>query len=157
MIKVVLFMGCLLSTILISSANPNLATKSDDDDETWIIDPSTDLNMVFAESPTSREYNEDVLNKESSEHFDYLLNCSEKRGRECNEEVMEEILQNRNVSDRCCEKIVSVGKDCHVGIANVMFKNYHVRRFASRSVFKASKVWNRCYAQSDAAHTPYSG
>ncbi|ESQ32043.1 hypothetical protein EUTSA_v10005295mg [Eutrema salsugineum] len=124
------FMGFLLITILISSACPSLATKNDDEP---LLDPDTSLEREFAKTPAPRGYNDDMLNKESSELMNYVLNCLKKRGL------------------NCCLKIVQVGKECHMASTKIVFKLYNLKRFAPKSLFKANKIWNRC---SDLNETP---
>ncbi|CAA7023248.1 unnamed protein product [Microthlaspi erraticum] len=147
------FVGLLLVTILISSANPSLATKNYDEP---LVDPDTDLSKQLASWPTSGEYNKDMLSKESVKYMEFVEYCAEKMGIKCNEEVLEGILQNKAVSKNCCKKVVELELDCHLAITDIVFKLYKLKRFAPKSLSRSYKVWNRCSAQI-VSPVPFSG
>lgn len=147
------FVGFILVTVLISYANPSLATKNDDEP---LVDPDTDLKRELASWPSSSEYNNDMFNKESVKYMEYVEYCAKNMGVKCNGEVLEGILQNKDVSKDCCMKVVQLGKDCHLAITDIVFKLYKLKRFASKSLSRSYKVWNRCSAQI-VSPVPFSG
>ncbi|EOA32911.1 hypothetical protein CARUB_v10016236mg [Capsella rubella] len=142
------FMAYLVITVVLF-AYPSLASKLEDDDEKPLIDPDVDIDSAFARSPTSDEYNKEVLPRTlPRDYIEHALVCGEMMGGErCNDQVMSEILQDKPASRFCCMKMIIFGEECHTAIRDVMFRTYQFKRYASVARPRIRQVWNRCYAE----------
>ncbi|CAH8258970.1 unnamed protein product [Arabidopsis lyrata] len=139
------YMAFLLITTLVLFACPSLAFEGN---EKPLIDPNIDLDSTFARSPSTSEYDRDVLNKQSKELVEYAGTCGEMMGGiKCNDEVMSEILQNKPTSRYCCMKMMIYGQECHMVLRNLFFETYYYKPFASKGRPRIPKVWNRCSAE----------
>ncbi|KAL0699181.1 hypothetical protein Bca4012_055303 [Brassica carinata] len=109
------------------------------------------MEALKAISPASQDYNIDMLENLPPKYVEYLNTCADKMGssgtRQCNEDVLKEILTNEPVSRECCLKVVRAGKECYMEFRKFMFRLYQLKRFASQVSFKISEVWNRCSAE----------
>ncbi|CAD5321736.1 unnamed protein product [Arabidopsis thaliana] len=136
-------MAFVLITTLVLFAYPSLA-----DDEKPLIDPNIDLDSTFARSPSTSEYNIDMLNKQSTELVQFAGTCAGLMGGEkCSDQVMSEILQNIPTSRYCCLKMIIYGQECHMVLRNLLFQTYYYKPFASKGRPRILKVWNRCSAE----------
>ncbi|ONI21758.1 hypothetical protein PRUPE_2G086800 [Prunus persica] len=72
-----------------------------------------------------------------------LDECTKHISINCAREVGESIFEGGTVTDDCCHKLVSVGKNCHALFFNSALASIpNVDK--SRALAKSTQVWNRC-------------
>ncbi|CAL9005738.1 unnamed protein product [Prunus brigantina] len=72
-----------------------------------------------------------------------LDDCKKHISIKCAREVGESIFKGGTITDDCCHKLVSVGKNCHALFFNSALQSIpNVDK--SRALAKSTQVWNRC-------------
>ncbi|ESQ46644.1 hypothetical protein EUTSA_v10000516mg [Eutrema salsugineum] len=140
-----IFMAFVSIMVLLSFSSPTLAIEHDEDKP--LLNSDKEFDAAMANSPSSCDYNRDMIESQSKKHLDYLINCGEKMGPDsvkCNIEVRAEILRNKEASKDCCQMIVKAGKECHIEWMKLFFQTYQLKRFSSKRIFKTNEIWNRC-------------
>lgn len=143
--KTIFVVISLIMTFL-SLSHPTLATNNDDDEP--LLKSDDEFHAVFADSPSSRDYNDNVSSKYSKEHLDSFYKCAKVLGYvdsdKCFLEVMAQILRNKSISRDCCRLIVKGGKKCHMELMAHLFEMHQFKRFSPKGIFKVNEIWNTC-------------
>ncbi|CAH8382901.1 unnamed protein product, partial [Eruca vesicaria subsp. sativa] len=135
-----LFMAFFITTTVVTFVYPSFGQKNIDDEP--LVNPGRDMDAVKEISPASQDYNLDFLENLPTKYMMYIGTCMktmESYFRNCNADVIEEILTKKPVSRECCMKVVKAGKKCYMEIRKVMFQFYQLKRFASQVSFRTNE------------------
>ncbi|ESQ48836.1 hypothetical protein EUTSA_v10022160mg [Eutrema salsugineum] len=119
------------------------------------ISPSPDFDILVespdegpeADSPAAK-YDMELVHHYSYKRLDYLQNCLQKLNSKCGDEIFKNMLDETTtqiLKDECCRQlVVKLGKDCHLGLAQIIFSSYEYKNIASKAIPKSKHIWNEC-------------
>ncbi|EOA29353.1 hypothetical protein CARUB_v10025639mg [Capsella rubella] len=150
--KKTIYIACFSIIVMLSFCYTSLAIAHDL--EEMLLN---EFNIMLEYWPSPGHYNRNVIYRQSRKHLQYLLGCGVKMcgGSECANDLMDEVLRNKNASRYCCRFIVKGGKQCHIDFMKLFYQFYQFERFSFR-VDKTEEIWNKCYSQIKHV-TPLSG
>ncbi|XP_058744520.1 uncharacterized protein LOC131637064 [Vicia villosa] len=75
----------------------------------------------------------------------FLSTCVEKIGSACGEEVINKLVQDKDVSKQCCEKVVKTGPSCHTSLAKALLRTPPMKNVDAIQFLKKNKnIYNDC-------------
>ncbi|CAH8254810.1 unnamed protein product [Arabidopsis lyrata] len=109
------------------------------------IDPdSQEVPKDVAISPAI-EYDMEISHHYSHKQLDFLEACADKPSTKCGNEVFKNMLDETTpITDACCRDILKMGKDCHLGLVQIIFATYEFKNFSSKGIPKSKQTWNDC-------------
>ncbi|XP_010472166.1 PREDICTED: uncharacterized protein LOC104751825 [Camelina sativa] len=157
-----IFMIFSVVMVLVLLSHPTLAVEEDNDELPLISNDEFDT-ALYATSPSSIEYNNNIYGKTSEEDINKLMKCGKKTGYKtrnfaflCFEEMIAEILVNKRASRDFCVGVVKAGKQCLMEFMKLFFQSYSLKRYNYKRFSRTNKVWNRCSTEIGAPSS-YSG
>lgn len=115
-------------TVFALQSNPN-STKVD-----WI--------PTLIKSDRIFDKCDQVTKPESSK---FMAKCIEKIGSQCGEELYDNLTHDKNVTKPCCQKLVKMGKKCHISFTKALIRFPEMRNANATEVLKESKnVFYKC-------------
>lgn len=118
------------------------------------ISPTPDFD-IYVESPDEAPYEADspamAYDMELTHHYshkrlDFLQNCLQKPSSKCGVDIFKNLLDvtTTQLTDECCRDLLKIGKDCHLGLAQIIFSSYEYKNIASKAIPKSKHTWNDC-------------
>jgi hypothetical protein len=79
------------------------------------------------------------------ENTTVLTTCVEQIGSHCGKEIIDSIINEEDVSKKCCEKLVKMGEKCHTNMAKSMIRTPEMRKVDALKFLERSKlVFDQC-------------
>ncbi|TYH74045.1 hypothetical protein ES332_D05G370500v1 [Gossypium tomentosum] len=77
-------------------------------------------------------------------------NCETKMGLPCVLEAFLSIFETRSISNKCCDDLVVLGKDCHSALVKKTLENSLFNDLSAATIIpKSIQTWNNCLALID--------
>lgn len=74
-----------------------------------------------------------------------LAKCIMKIGLHCGEEVHNNLIHDKSISEHCCGKLVEMGPHCHINIAKALIRTPEMRNANATQVMeKSKKIFHHC-------------
>lgn len=98
----------------------------------------------YADSPTATVYDHELLHHMTLQRIKFLHDCDDKLNSKCGIEMTERLVNNKPLSEECCENILKIGRDCHEGLINFVFATYELKDVAYEILPRSKHMWNTC-------------
>ncbi|KAL1191769.1 Protein DOWN-REGULATED IN DIF1 11 [Cardamine amara subsp. amara] len=98
----------------------------------------------YADVPTATAYDHELLRHMTLKRIKFLLDCDDKLSSKCGIEMTKGFYNNKPVSEECCENILKIGRDCHVGLMNLALATYELKDLAYEILPRSKQMWNTC-------------
>ncbi|KAL1195277.1 Protein DOWN-REGULATED IN DIF1 11 [Cardamine amara subsp. amara] len=107
-----------------------------------------DLSPIYLDSyadvPTATAYDHKLLDHMTLQRIKFLQDCDDKLSSKCGIEMTEGLVNNKPVSEECCENILKIGRDCHEGLMDFVFSTYELKDVANEILPRSKRMWNTC-------------
>ncbi|CAH2053969.1 unnamed protein product [Thlaspi arvense] len=144
---VIFFMSCPIHSQEIDQYSEELP-------EDVSISPSMDFDLylespdeapIEADSP-AMEYDMELAHRYSYKQLDFLQNCLQKMSSKCGDEIFKNMMDEtaQILTNECCLDLLKLHKDCHLGLAQIIFSTYEFKDIASKAIPKSKQTWNDC-------------
>ncbi|XP_010462149.1 PREDICTED: uncharacterized protein LOC104742796 [Camelina sativa] len=128
----------LITFLLIATTSMVSQTLAQEEEE---IIPMSSL----AYEPTAAyEYDHELLHHMTTQRINFLQDCSDKMSSKCGVEMAKGLINDKPVSEECCENFLKIGRDCHEGLMNFVFATYELKDVANEILPRSKKMWNKC-------------
>ncbi|KAK7313036.1 hypothetical protein VNO77_37377 [Canavalia gladiata] len=75
----------------------------------------------------------------------FMAKCTETLGTQCGQEIYNKLINDKNISKQCCQKLVNVGQLCHVNMAKALIRVPRMRHVdAIQLLMKNRKIFQDC-------------
>ncbi|CAA7016181.1 unnamed protein product [Microthlaspi erraticum] len=98
-----------------------------------------------ADSPTM-EHDMELADHYTYKRLDFLQDCLEKQNSKCRDSIFKDLLDETTqiLTDECCRDLLKIGKDCHLGLAQLILSSYKYKNIAFKAIPKTKQSWNDC-------------
>lgn len=155
-----LLMVMLISIVMFNTARPIFSQEIDpysqDLPEDVNVSPTSDFD-IYVEAPDEAPYEADspaakydmtLAHRYSHKQLDFLQNCLQKTTTKCGDEVFKNMLdETTQMTNECCRELLKLGKDCHLGLVQIIFATYEYINIASKAIPRSKQTWNTCVRQ----------
>ncbi|KAL1199663.1 Protein DOWN-REGULATED IN DIF1 11 [Cardamine amara subsp. amara] len=153
-----LIMAMLISIVIFnigcSISSREVDQYSQDIPEDINISPISEFD-IHVEAPEpyiadSPEAKYDVVHAPhySQKQLKFLEDCAQKSTTKCGVEVFENMVdETTHVTNECCRELLKLGKDCHLGLVQIIFATYEYKNIASKAIPESKHTWNTCVRQ----------
>ncbi|KAK7313035.1 hypothetical protein VNO77_37376 [Canavalia gladiata] len=78
----------------------------------------------------------------------FMAKCSESIGPDCGAQVYNKLINDKNITKQCCQKLVNVGQLCHVNMAKALIRAPKMRNLDAIQLLKKNKkIFQQCLQQ----------
>lgn len=75
----------------------------------------------------------------------FFTKCMEQIGYDCGEEVVNNLTRDETLSNQCCEKLVKMGKKCHINMVKSLLRTPEMKNFDPIHLLSKSKrTFDQC-------------
>ncbi|KAF8085256.1 hypothetical protein N665_0674s0021 [Sinapis alba] len=118
------------------------------------ISPMPDFD-IYVESPDESPFEADSLTMEynrklgshySDKQFNFVQICLQNMNSDCGDNIFRNMLDNTTtqLTNECCRDLLKMGKDCHMGVAQIISSNTEYINIASKAIPKSKHTWKDC-------------
>lgn len=86
-------------------------------------------------------------------YYKFLEDCAIKVGA-CGYEIYTTVFEHGSVSDKCCAKLVFIGKLCHDELVKYLLTKPGFSGHKSETLAKSEQVWDHCVSVLSPASSP---
>lgn len=148
----------LVSIVIFFMAHPIFSQEIDqysqEVPEDVNISPTPDFD-IYVEAPDEAPYEADspamaydmeLIHHYSHKRLDFLQDCVQKPSSKCGDDIFKNMLDQTTtqLTNECCRDLLKIGKDCHLGLAQIIFSSYDYKNIASKAIPKSKQTWNDC-------------
>ncbi|CAN7085077.1 unnamed protein product, partial [Brassica oleracea var. botrytis] len=98
------------------------------------ISPTSDFDIYFGHHYMDKQ-------------FGFLKVCAQKlNSSHCGDDLFTNMVGEEKpvLLAECCGELLKIGKDCYLGIAQIILSSYEYINIASKAIPKSKQTWNDC-------------
>ncbi|KAL0743871.1 hypothetical protein Bca4012_085384 [Brassica carinata] len=120
------------------------------------ISPTSDFD-IYVESPGESPFEEDHSpameyemkfgHRYTDKQLVFLEVCFQKlNSSHCGDDLFKNMVGEGKplLSAECCGELLRIGKDCYLGMAQIILSSYEFRNIASKAIPKSKQTWSDC-------------
>ncbi|KAG2305818.1 hypothetical protein Bca4012_085395 [Brassica carinata] len=120
------------------------------------ISPTSDFD-IYVESPgespfkeadsPAMEYGKKFGHQYTDKQLGFLEVCFQKlNSSHCGDDLFKNMLDEGEPMflGECCGELIKIGKDCYLGMAQIILSSYEYRNIASKAIPKSKQLWSDC-------------
>ncbi|KAG2305807.1 hypothetical protein Bca52824_025555 [Brassica carinata] len=120
------------------------------------ISPTSDFD-IYVESPDgspleedhspAMEYEMKLGHHYTDKQLVFLEVCFQKlNSSHCGDDLFKNMVGEGKplLSAECCGELLRIGKDCYLGMAQIILSSYEFRNIASKAIPKSKQTWSDC-------------
>lgn len=126
------------------------STSSQEIDKNSLQEPQN----VNISSPTEAldnspvvKYERELMHHYSHKRLAFLHVCLEKMNSDCGNKIFKNMLDETKktvLTNKCCLHLLKTGKDCHLGLAQIILSIFQYKDIATMAIPKNKHTWNDC-------------
>ncbi|KAF8068130.1 hypothetical protein N665_1150s0005 [Sinapis alba] len=142
-----LLIKMLVSIVVFFTSHPSFSQEIDQYSQQEPKNVNLSSPIEALENSPVVKYERDLMHHYSHKRLEFLHVCLEKMNSDCGNKIFKNMLDETKkqiLTNECCLHLLNIGKDCHLGLAQIILSIFEYKDIATMAIPKNKHTWNDC-------------